>query len=171
MCRADVWKIASGCLNIVVITGDTCLVQSVQLFCRKKSHGGTQIDLTLFFIVSYAWIALSNSSPVSALPAVTIEKRSTPSRSFILHAARISSSGRKSYSLTVCMMVCRLCTVFTVLGHLPLRLLIIEHRSTLSPIRASLILSAPYRALKDHRSGKMKGHLPCDSSSVNNFFR
>ena len=40
--------------------------------------------------------AFSNSSPVSAFPAVTIEKRSTPSLSFILQASSIFSSGKKS---------------------------------------------------------------------------
>lgn len=48
------------------------------------------------FMVSKAWMALSNSAPVRLRPAVTMEKRSTPSRSLSLQASKICSSGRKS---------------------------------------------------------------------------
>ena len=105
-------------------------------------------------------MAFSNSGPVSAFPAVTIENRSTPSLSFILQALIISSSGRKSYTSQLVWLCADWAQYLQSSGQRPLRPFMIEHKSTLSPILAARILSAP-----SHNSFKSQVRKKDKSSS------
>ena len=80
----------------MVIARDARLVQPVKLLGAQKAHGRAQVDLALAVHRLISVDRLIELLAGQALPAVTIEKRSTPSLSFILQASKIASSGRKS---------------------------------------------------------------------------
>ena len=42
---ADVGEIPFGGFNVVVIAGDACLVEAVQLFFIQEAHGGAQLNI------------------------------------------------------------------------------------------------------------------------------
>ena len=103
------------CLYVVMIAGNTRLMQSVQLFFRKKSHGGTQIDLTLFF---HRLICMDRLVKfLSRQRSSRCNDRKTINAFPLIHFACCQNLflRKEIILLTVCMMVCRLCTVFTVL--------------------------------------------------------
>ena len=90
-----------------------------------------------------------------------MEKRSTPSDSFILQASRIFSSGRKLYTSQEVWWCADCAQYLQSSGHLPLRPLMIEQRSTLSPIQASRMRSAP-----SHNSSRSQVRKKERSSSL-----
>ena len=44
---ADIGEVALRGFNVVVIAGDTCLMQAVQLLTGKEAHGSAQINLQI----------------------------------------------------------------------------------------------------------------------------
>lgn len=93
---ANVGEVPAGGLDVVVVAGHARLVEAVELLGSEEAHGGAQVDLALPLHGLKGVDGLVKLRPCEAPPAVTMEKRSTPSRSLSLQASKICSSGRKS---------------------------------------------------------------------------
>ena len=42
---ADIGEIPFGCFNIMMIAGDTCFMEAVQLLRVQKAHGSAQLNI------------------------------------------------------------------------------------------------------------------------------
>lgn len=98
MCRTYIRKISPRSLNIMMVTGYSGFMKTMQLFGRKKSHGSTEIDIAFLIHGFIGMNRLIKFFSGQSLSCSDNGKRSTPSSSFILHASRIFSSGRNHRS-------------------------------------------------------------------------
>ena len=114
MGSADVRKISAGGFDIVVIAGHACLVKTMKLFSRKKSHGSAEIDLT--FSV-HGFIGMDRLIKFFSCQSFSGGDDGKTVNTFrLIHLTGFENFffRKKIVNFTGSVVVCRLCTVFTV---------------------------------------------------------
>ena len=89
VCGTDIREISTGGFDVVVVAGHTCLVKTVKLFGRNKSHGSAEVNLAFSVHGLVSMDCLVEFFSCQSFSGGDDGKRSTPSDSFILQASRI----------------------------------------------------------------------------------
>ena len=114
MCGTDIREISTGGFDVVVVAGHTCLVKTVKLFGRNKSHGSAEVNL-----------AFSVHGPVSTDCLVEFfscqsfsggDDGKTVDTFGLIHLTGFKDLflRKKIVNFAGSVVVCGLCTVFTV---------------------------------------------------------